>query len=187
MRVRAHDFTCRWKGRETGAADHRAKSRAVGRAVCKGHTAALSRAVDFVKRAGARYRLAIASSGTREQIRFALAGTPIEKDFQVTVAAEDISVGKPDPEIYRLTLALLNQTAPLLESEVRSEYCVIIEDSLAGIQAGLAAGMKVAAISTTYPAAHLGHAHLVIPCLNVATLENLESLFPSSQSDRSGP
>ncbi|MGH7233269.1 MAG: HAD family hydrolase, partial [Nitrospiraceae bacterium] len=78
--------------------------------------------------------MAIASGGTREQVRFALAGTLIEKDFQVTVVAEDISVGKPEPEIYRLTLTLLNQTAPLLESEVRPEHCVIIEDSLAGIQ-----------------------------------------------------
>jgi len=39
--------------------------------------------VEFVKQAGARYRLAIASGGRREQIEFALRETPIEKDFTV--------------------------------------------------------------------------------------------------------
>lgn len=130
--------------------------------------------VDFVKKAGKRYRLAIASGGRREQILFALHDTPIEKAFSVMVSADDTTVGKPDPQIYQLTLKLLNkQTAE--EPAIRPEECLVIEDSIAGIQAALAAGMKVAAIATTYPATQLADAHLVLPCLDMAALDKLES------------
>ena len=42
---------------------------------------------EFVKSAGKRYRLAIASGGTREQIELALRDTPIEKAITVIVSA----------------------------------------------------------------------------------------------------
>ena len=51
--------------------------------------------VKFVTQAGQRYRLAIATGGRREQILFALSGTPIEKAFDALVSAEDVAVGKP--------------------------------------------------------------------------------------------
>ena len=103
-----------------------------------------------MKSARRQYRLAIASGGRREQIDAALAGTPIEKDFELIVAAEDCPIGKPDPAIYRMTRARLNETGADL-SPLEAVECVVIEDSLAGIRAGKAAGMYVVAIATTYP------------------------------------
>jgi HAD superfamily hydrolase (TIGR01509 family) len=132
--------------------------------------------IEFVKEAGRCYRLAIATGGQRRQVLFALKDTPIERDFAVMVSAEDTTVGKPDPQIYRLTLERLNLTSAD-NHLIKPDECLVIEDSLAGIQAGLAAGMKVGAVATTYPAERLAGAHLTVPCLTRAALGKLEKLF----------
>ncbi|MDF0642842.1 MAG: HAD family phosphatase [Nitrospira sp.] len=119
-------------------------------------------AAAFVKAARATYRLAIASGGRRHQIDRALQGTPIERDFDVIVAAEDCSIGKPDPAIYRMTLACLNNGG---HPPLSASNCLVIEDSLAGIRAARQAGMKVLAVATTYPAEKLCEADGVLPGL----------------------
>ncbi|TLY38388.1 MAG: HAD family phosphatase [Nitrospirae bacterium] len=139
-------------------------------------------AVEFVKQAGARYRLAIASGGKREEIEFALRETPIEKDFTVIVSAEDTLFGKPDPAIYRLALARLNAAPPRPRPPVRPPECLVIEDSRAGIRAALAAGMWVVGLATTYPADQLAEAHAVLPGLTGASLDRLHRLFQSRDS-----
>lgn len=124
--------------------------------------------IEFVKKAGSRCRLAVASGGRREQIQHALSGTPIEQDFEVMVTADDCAIGKPDPAIYLLTLQRLNDRhahGPVL----MAHDCLVIEDSKAGIQAGRAAGMTVLALATTYPAEQLREADLILP-----TLEHIE-------------
>ncbi len=61
--------------------------------------------------------------------------------FDVTTTGEEVLVQKPDPEIYLLTAQKLG---------VRSETCVVIEDSVAGVESGLAAGMKVVGLTSDY-------------------------------------
>ena len=131
--------------------------------------------VEFVKRAGQRYRLAIASGGRREQIDFALRDTPIEKDFAVIVSAEDTMIGKPDPAIYELALKLVNGVEPR-PPLIKAEECLAIEDSLAGIRSALKAGIRVLALATTYPPHQLTEAHLVLPSLEGLAIESLEQL-----------
>jgi len=135
--------------------------------------------VEFVKQAAARYRLAVASGGRREQIHYALSETPIERDLTVIVSAEDVAIGKPDPGIYRLAVARINAAAPPPSPHIRPEECLVIEDSLAGIQAARWAGMKVLAVATTYQASRLGEADLVLHNLEGVTLQQLEALFLS--------
>jgi len=103
-------------------------------------------AAEFVKAARATYRLAIASGGRRHQIDRAIQGTPVERDFDIIVAAEDCPIGKPDPDIYRLTLARLNNGG---HTPLSASNCLVIEDSLAGIRSARLAGMKVLAVATT--------------------------------------
>jgi HAD superfamily hydrolase (TIGR01509 family) len=134
-------------------------------------------AADFVKQVTGRYRLAITSGGTREQIASALRGASIEKDFAVIVAAEDTTIGKPDPAIYRLTLQRLNETAPPPRPPLRTADCLVIEDSLAGIQSAKAAGMTVLGVATTYPAAALREADAVFPGLQAVAFTAIEKLF----------
>lgn len=131
--------------------------------------------VPFVKQAGTRYRLAIASGGRKAQIEAALQGTPIENDFAVVISAEDTLIGKPDPEVYRLALARLDALG--LRPALTPDECLVIEDSRAGIQAAMAAKMNVIALATTYPAAQLTEAHLVIQALDDLSLDRLNGLF----------
>lgn len=133
--------------------------------------------VEFVKRVGRRYRLAIASGGRREQIDAALRDTPIEKDFSVIVSAEDTMTGKPDPAIYQLALARLNGVAPCQGPEIQPADCLVIEDSLAGTESAKAAGMTVVAVATTYPAARLA-------CLEGLFMQGGGLRTPSSASSR---
>lgn len=132
--------------------------------------------VEFVKQARASYRLAIASGGRREQIAYALTGTPIEHDFAVIVSADDCAVGKPDPAIYALTLKLLNGKEPR-PPLIRSEDCLVLEDSQAGILSARQAGMKVIALATTYPAPLLSEAHAVLPGIEGMTPQQMVSLL----------
>lgn len=127
--------------------------------------------IEFMNAAKDRYRLAIASGGRRAQIDAALAGTPIEHDFKVIVAAEDCPVGKPDPAIYRLTHERLN-AGYFLSETIEPVECLVIEDSLAGIQSARGAGMRVLALATTYPVDKLGEAD--------ATVQNLQGVTPEA-------
>lgn len=123
-----------------------------------------------MKEAGKCYRLAIATGGKREQVEFALHGTPIENDFAVLVSCEDTTIGKPDPSIYRLALKLINGVEPWPRPLIQPEECLVIEDT--------PAGMKVVALATAYPAEELAAAHLVIRNAGKLPLGRVHGLFP---------
>ncbi len=131
--------------------------------------------IDFVQQAREKYRLAVASGGRREQILFALTESAIEKTFELIVSADECPVGKPDPAIYELTLRHLNARFPQ-PPLLRTAECLVIEDSRAGVLAGLKAGMRVLAVATTYPVSQLSDAHLV--------LANLEGITPIELASR---
>ncbi|MEY4705366.1 MAG: hypothetical protein RL042_1571 [Nitrospirota bacterium] len=139
--------------------------------------------VEFVKRAGTRYRLAIATGGRREQIDHALRGTAIERDFSVIVSADDVATGKPDPAIYQATLKRLNAADPR-PPLITAAQCLVVEDSLAGIRSAKAAGMRVLALATTYPPEQLTEADLVLPSLEGLPPESIEPLLPTDQPSK---
>jgi HAD superfamily hydrolase (TIGR01509 family) len=78
----------------------------------------------------------VASSGTHERIRFVLRVTGLLDRFsdETIFSASDVEHGKPAPDLF-LHAASRMGFAPA--------DCVVIEDSPAGVQAGLAAGMRV--------------------------------------------
>ena len=127
--------------------------------------------VEFVTAATADFRLAIASGGRREQIDAALRGTAIERSFAVIVSADDCAIGKPDPAIYRQTLTLLNAAEPRPPLLIAQD-CLVIEDSVAGIRSARAAGMKVLAVATTYPAEKLKEADGILGDFQNLTVES---------------
>jgi sugar-phosphatase len=65
----------------------------------------------------------------------------------VVVSADDVNRGKPDPEGYLLAAQMLG---------ARPASCLVLEDTPAGVAAGLDAGMQVIGVARTYPAARLG-------------------------------
>jgi beta-phosphoglucomutase len=60
-------------------------------------------------------------------------------EFDVVVTREDVEHGKPDPEIHLLAARELG---------VQPGECLAVEDSPAGVQGALAAGMEVIAVTT---------------------------------------
>ncbi|MDI5915766.1 HAD family hydrolase [Streptococcus equi] len=82
-------------------------------------------------------KLALASNSSRCDILLALESSHIKAYFDLILAREDVTAGKPNPEIY-------NKAAQALG--LAKEELVVIEDSQKGIAAAKAAGLKVLAI-----------------------------------------
>jgi HAD superfamily hydrolase (TIGR01509 family) len=100
-----------------------------------------------------RYKLALASGSERAVVDAVLAFKGLGRFFQATVSGSEIVQGKPAPDIFLRAAELL---------EVLPQDCWAIEDSKPGIAAGLAAGMRVIAITNTHPAHELRRATHVV-------------------------
>lgn len=119
--------------------------------------------VELVKRLAERYPLAIVSGALRGEIELVLARGGIRECFGVIIAAEDVSACKPDPEGYVKALAALNVQAGAVA--IRPDECLVIEDSIAGVEAARAAGMRIAAVTNSYTAEELSVADAIVTTL----------------------
>jgi 16S rRNA pseudouridine516 synthase len=81
--------------------------------------------------------LAVATSSVSASARPLLDRTGIRSLFSVVITGDEVQQGKPHPDIYVRAAEKLG---------ISPEACLVIEDSLAGIAAGKAANMRVAAI-----------------------------------------
>ncbi len=108
---------------------------------------------ELVEKLAARVPLALASGSERLIVEEVLNLGGLRRHFRVTVSGSDITKGKPDPQIFLQTAALLG-LAP--------EDCWVIEDSKPGVAAALAANMRVIAITNTHPAEELRAATVVV-------------------------
>ncbi|MER6099625.1 HAD family hydrolase [Streptomyces sp. NPDC001728] len=102
-------------------------------------------AADVVKRlaeAGVPY--CVASSGSHERIRVGHRKTGLDAWFrdEIVFSAEDVGRGKPAPDLFLHAAARMG-AAP--------ERCVVVEDSLLGVQAAQAAGMDVYGFTAMTP------------------------------------
>ncbi len=98
-------------------------------------------------------KLGLASGSERPVVEAVLALQDLRRFFSVTVTAGEVKRGKPAPDIFLRAAEMLG---------VPPEACWVIEDSKPGVAAGLAAGMKVIAITNTHPAAELRAATQVV-------------------------
>lgn len=133
--------------------------------------------VDLVRKLQGRYRLAIASGAFRGEVKFALDAGGMRDAFPVMVTAQDVRNGKPHPEAFQTALAQINQTAPAPSPPIRPDECLVIEDSLHGVEGAKAAGMKCLAVTNSYPKEKLTHADRVVENLEQVRPEDLEKLF----------
>ncbi|HXF96203.1 MAG TPA: HAD family phosphatase [Gemmatimonadales bacterium] len=113
-------------------------------------------AAEFVRGAAARFRLAVVSGALRREIDLVLERTGLRPYFEAIFAAEDVRRCKPHPEGYLAARATLDRAARLPHG-----HCVVIEDSLPGLEAARAADMPCVMLSTSHPAAALSAADLV--------------------------
>ena len=120
-------------------------------------------------------KMAMATSATVEDIDFILNKVPIRDDFDKIVNSSMVKKPKPDPQISLKAAELL---------QIPPEKCVVFEDSLAGIAAANAAGMKVIGITTGHPADDLRSVvDLVIEDYTTLTGAKLAALFNEEEKD----
>lgn len=122
-------------------------------------------------------RLAVVSGALREEIEGALRQERLLDLFSLIVAAEDVSVGKPDSEGYRKALDGLNSLPPLPERLLHPHEVLAIEDSPAGLRAATDAGLRTLAVAQTYPPSELGLAERVVTRLADSTFAELAVRF----------
>jgi beta-phosphoglucomutase family hydrolase len=113
-------------------------------------------------------RCAVASSTHRENIETIFDVIGVRPYFDAVVTAEDVSHGKPDPEVFLKSAERL--ACP-------PNRCVVFEDAHVGIEAGRAAGAKVIAVATTNPLDSLGKADLAVATLEEVDWETFSGLL----------
>jgi beta-phosphoglucomutase len=110
-------------------------------------------AADFVENAALDgFQLAIVSGALRSEIELVLDLAGLRPHFAEIVAAEDVGFCKPDPQGF-------NRARELLELAPRR--CVAIEDSIPGLNAARAAGLRCTMLATSHPEGACGDADLV--------------------------
>jgi len=96
-------------------------------------------ASELLESLNGRVKIALASMNNRRVIEKMLEVTPIKRCFEVIITAEKVDKPKPDPEIFL-------KCASELSSEPKR--CVVLEDSVFGVEAAKAAEMECIAVST---------------------------------------
>ncbi len=112
---------------------------------------------ECVARLAGRFALGIASGALHEEIEAILGAAGLLDAFPVIVAADDVSETKPSPEPYLTAAGRLGHDP---------STCVAVEDSVPGLAAARAAGMRTIGITTTSPRALLTGADRVIDGLD---------------------
>ena len=112
--------------------------------------------------------MAIATSGLPVNIDFLFERLVIKEYFKSIIDASQITKGKPDPEIFLKAAQSLN-ASPL--------NCVAFEDSVSGIAAAKAAGMKVIALTTMQKREFIQQADLIIDDYTQINLQLLQELW----------
>jgi HAD superfamily hydrolase (TIGR01509 family) len=128
---------------------------------------------ELVRELAAEMPVAIASGARREEIERILHAGGLLDAFSAVVGADDVARTKPDPEPYLAAFHLVATRAPGLTPG----QCLVFEDTIPGIAAARAAGMKVVGVAQTYPADKLRLAHRVVPSLDGLDLAEVRAIF----------
>lgn len=127
---------------------------------------------EFVHEVADRYPLAIASGALRNEIELILDEAGLRKAFRHITSAEDVARGKPAPDPFLHALAGLNRQPD--RPALTPDECLVVEDSLPGIRAARAAGMKVLAVANTHGVQDLGEADAITQSLADTRLSELQ-------------
>jgi len=130
--------------------------------------------VEFIGCVASAYPMAVCSGALRNEIDYVLGRVGLRGCFQAIIAAEDTTRWKPDPQGYRLACDALRHAG---NESLCERDCLVVEDSLAGIEAARLAGMRCVAVTNSYAASELEAADLVVPCLDGLGLDALRSVF----------
>lgn len=108
---------------------------------------ALPGAEEFVRALWRSYPLAICSGALRDEIEVMLEGISLRDCFRTIIAAEDVTVGKPDPQGYLLAM---RQVGVRTKHPLDPGDCLVIEDAPRVIQSVKEVGFPVLGVANTH-------------------------------------
>jgi HAD superfamily hydrolase (TIGR01509 family) len=114
------------------------------------------------------YRTGIASSSEKININLVLSRLNIGDCFDAVVSGSEVPRHKPYPDIYLHTAQLLG---------VAAEECIVVEDSMAGVAAARAAGMRVIRYVAGGSQKDIGEADYLVSDMAEVTVPLLEKLM----------
>lgn len=112
--------------------------------------------------------MGVGSSAPADNVRVFLELLGVHDRFRAFARAEDVTRGKPDPQVFLVAAERLGASP---------EQCVVFEDAPAGVAAGLAAGMKVVALMTNRSAEELAGAHKIVSSFAALSGDDVAALF----------
>lgn len=122
---------------------------------------------------GLNMKLGVASNSFRTYVRLTLEELGIIDFFSCIFSADDVVVGKPEPEIYLLAAQCLG---------VPPKHCLALEDSPSGMTAALAAGMSCVVI----PNSHIKEADFTGAMHVFQSLVELRKTLPAVLNNHKG-
>lgn len=127
------------------------------RAMVRGHVRALPGVLALLPALrAAGFHLAVGTSTPRDNLDLILSELGIAADFEAIASAEDVTRGKPDPQVFLIAAERLG---------IAPAHCVVVEDAVAGVQAACAGGMRALAVTTNHTRAALQQADRVVDSL----------------------
>ncbi|MDO6605608.1 haloacid dehalogenase superfamily, subfamily IA, variant 3 with third motif having DD or ED [Arenibacter palladensis] len=100
------------------------------------------------------FKTVVATMSHRFEADMVIEAMGIRGKLDIILTSVDILQGKPHPEIYLKVKEML---------KMEPEECLVIEDSLHGIKAGLAAGMNVFAVTNPLTRSEVHAANVLAP------------------------
>ena len=163
------------RGREAGPARLRElieRKAVVYQAMIAGRDVFYPGAADFVRECARRFPLILVTGTLRAEAEMILARAKIRELFLDLIAAEDVERGKPEPDGF---LAGLGRLGFILRPRpsITGPECLVIEDTVAGIEAAHRAGMRVLAVCQTADVGSLAAADIVRPTLAATDLDEI--------------
>lgn len=120
------------------------------------------------------WRIALATSSGRVRSEAIIRASKIDETILAAwITGDDVDNPKPDPEVYHRTASRLS---------LFPTQCVVIEDSVAGLQAAKAASMRCIAVTNTFPGELLRDADRIVDSLEEITLTMLYDLVTDTGS-----
>lgn len=142
--------------------------------VINAHLCLFPGAADLILKASRRFALGVASGALTTEVELILRKAGVFECFKAIVGAEGVTRSKPHPDPF---LEALNRINAGLRSHISPSECLVIEDSIHGVQAAHAAAMRCVAVANSYPRERLAQADLVVSTLEDLPLGQLELLF----------
>ena len=120
---------------------------------------------ESLKNAG--IKICLGSNGGKRSIEKIMENLKIKKYFSSIVTYDDVSSGKPSPEMFLKNAKNLS---------LQPNECIVIEDAIEGIRAAHAAGMKVIAVMSTTGKKNLKEADLIVKTIKDINLKKIQEL-----------